>query len=361
MIGRAPRKSGYDTVSTGSAGCVEDLLSEADGSNGQLVYVGNGRGSFAKMDHVQFVGQGRGDFNMVQEVGCCRRYFWCWVCILCGLIALVLATMIWTVELKTAQSPAADETRYSCYNMAGDLPPPNAQMIQTWSIPHKIWCCDNVGVGCETSSTTSVQTTWIRIPVPKFDPGFLAPHSAGGPPVVPFAMQFHCHTGIPSGWSPEQRQFCCETTQIGCEQPVAAEPDCVVKAGNDVAVWPVTKRAWCCEHHNVACVQESAADGNDCNAGDPSTWAEAKMTFCCTALGLGCTTALPQQSEVYDCTEGYANWKSWPSGKQAWCCQHHGRACDLEQTPLYDCTNEKVPWTTEQKEWCCTHHGKGCA
>ena len=28
-------------------------------------------------------------------------------------------------------------------------------MIQTWSVPHRIWCCDNVGVGCETSTSCS--------------------------------------------------------------------------------------------------------------------------------------------------------------------------------------------------------------
>ena len=32
------------------------------------------------------------------------------------------------------------------------LPPPGAKIIELWSNPHKIWCCENMGVACATSS-----------------------------------------------------------------------------------------------------------------------------------------------------------------------------------------------------------------
>jgi hypothetical protein len=41
---------------------------------------------------------------------------------------------------------------YNCYTAAGSLPPPGAKIIELWSNPHKIWCCENMGVACATSS-----------------------------------------------------------------------------------------------------------------------------------------------------------------------------------------------------------------
>ncbi|CAE7588473.1 unnamed protein product [Symbiodinium natans] len=305
--------SPYDPVPNDSL-CSEDFLLNPDSSPGKLKYVGNGRGAFAKVDDVKFVGEGRGDYDVVQEASWWRRCL-CWITCACLLIALLIAAIIVS---RSYQHALADVVpRYSCYTSDGSLPPPNAHMIQTWSVPHRIWCCDNVGVGCEPATsvtTTLMPTTWIMVPVPDFNPGFLAPHGPGGPPVVPFAMQFHCHVGIPASWSPEQLAFCCERTQIGCPTPAPAtvppEPDCVVSAGNNPVAWPPSKREWCCVQHQTGCVQEAQ-----------------------TVL----PTALPVAAELYDCTEGYANWPEWPSDKQSWCCEHHSRACPSAAEQAYDC------------------------
>ena len=79
-----------------------------------------------------------------------------------------------------------------------------------------------------------------------------------------------------------------------------------------------------------------------------------KRAYCCTASGLGCTTQMPLEGQMFDCTqgvqqgfrwlqashrirsdsvlycrrqpllhflsEGYANWPEWPANKQSWCC-----------------------------------------
>jgi len=315
---------------------------------------------------VKFVGEGRGDYDVVQESSWWRRCL-CWTCCVCLLISLLLAAI--TASRQFYQHAMdAGMPRYSCYNSDGNLPPPNARMIQTWSVPHRIWCCDNVGVGCETSTsltTTPVPTTWIMVPVPDFHEGFLAPHAQaaqGGPPVVPFAMQFHCHVGIPDTWSSTQKAFCCERVQIGCPTPqpppVPPEPDCVVSSGNNPLTWPPVKQAWCCEHHQTGCIKDS---GFHCDEGDASAWAQDKRAYCCTAAGLGCTTQMPLEGQMFDCTEGYANWPEWPVNKQSWCCEHHSRACPSEDKQQYDCSTSESSWISEQREWCCLHHGKACA
>eukprot|EP00435_Cladocopium_sp_Y103_P066571 s473_g28.t2 len=131
----------------------------------------------------------------------------------------------------------ADATaRYNCYTSAGSLPPPGAKIIDLWSNPHKIWCCENMGVACATSSTTQMPTTWIMVPVPDFKEGVKGvPAIAGADGMVPFAATFHCHVGIPTGWSQEQQDFCCKHVNIGCKMAVPPEPNCELLQGLDDA------------------------------------------------------------------------------------------------------------------------------
>ncbi|CAE7702927.1 unnamed protein product [Symbiodinium pilosum] len=340
--------------------CSEDFLLGADTSPGRIQYVGSGRGAFAKVDDVKYVGEGRGDFDVVKEPsGRCLTLL-CWFCCGGSLIAVFIAAVITSRNLQHLRDEPV--TRYSCYTSDGSIPPPDAQMLQSWSVPHRIWCCDNVGVGCQPSTsltTTPVPTTWIMVPVPDFHAGFMAPTAPGGPPATPFAMTFHCHVGVPSLWSKTQQDFCCERVKIGCQETatIPPEPDCVVSAANDPSAWPASKRLWCCQNHETGCVQDGSFT---CNEGDESTWAEEQKAYCCTTAGLGCTTALPMDGEMYDCTEGYANWPEWPADKQSWCCTHHSRACAASDATQYDCSTLETSWDTVQKEWCCTHHGKGC-
>eukprot|EP00435_Cladocopium_sp_Y103_P066016 s473_g28.t1 len=227
----------------------------------------------------------------------------------------------------------ADATaRYNCYTSAGSLPPPGAKIIDLWSNPHKIWCCENMGVACATSSTTQMPTTWIMVPVPDFKEGVKGvPAIAGADGMVPFAATFHCHVGIPTGWSQEQQDFCCKHVNIGCKMAVPPEPNCELSATNDPMHWLPSKREWCCAKHQTGCLQVPAVLGMAGAAaceGDPVAWDEAQKTYCCTTTGLGCTTAPPASSELYDCTIGFATWQDdWSTSHQEWCCTHHGRAC----------------------------------
>jgi len=310
--------------------CSEDAL--LDDGRGQIYqkYVGPGKGAYTRVDDYVHVGQGRGDYDW--ERVRMPWYRWClWASCGCFLLSLITAAIVFAVEHH--QQVGADEgARYNCYTAAGSLPPPGAKIIELWSNPHKIWCCENMGVACATSSTTQMPTTWIMVPVPDFKEGLKGvPAIAGAPDgVVPFAVTFHCHVGMPSGWSQEQQDFCCKHVSIGCKMEVPPEPNCELSATNDPMHWLPSKREWCCAKHQTGCLQVPSvgtAAGAACE-GDPMAWDEAQKTYCCTSTGLGCTTAPPASSELYDCTIGFATWQDdWSRSHQDWCCTHHGRGC----------------------------------
>lgn len=237
-----------------------------------------------------------------------------------------------------------------------------------------------MGVACATTthlSTTHMPTTWIMVPVPDFHEAAGAaagmPAAAGANPWMQWAkpwtdamkktMTFHCHVGIPTMWLQEQRDYCCEHTKIGCEQPpaeVPEEPDCAISSSNNPADWAPSKRSWCCAKKQLGCEGDSGA-GFSCT-GDATTWQQEQKTWCCVTAGMGCTTAPPAANELYDCTAGFANWQdAWPEEQQQWCCTNHGRACNtFEKAMAIDCDSAMANLAEDTKQWCCEHHGKLC-
>ncbi|CAJ1360437.1 unnamed protein product [Effrenium voratum] len=130
-----------------------------------------------------------------------------------------------------------------------------------------------------------------------------------------------------------------------------------ISSGNNPQFWIATKRAWCCSNKQIGCEELSPFQ---CE-GNMAAWAEDDQKgFCCATKGLGCTTALPEASELYDCTTGVTDWEAWPTAQQDWCCQHHGRACAVAQAAQYTCDDAETSWGAEQRQWCCTHHGRAC-
>merc|ERR1712088_1181601 len=162
----------------------------------------------------------------------------------------------------------------------------------------------------------------------------------------------------------------------------------------------------------------------DCESGFTqweTTWSPAQQEFCCSTMGRGCTTALPETTRAadkkawccrnhhrgcpptapppqpivmpapqpivmpapqpvapadpYNCAEGFANWQAgWSVPKKEWCCRVHGKGCPGQQaggcapagttSAPYDCNagfaNWMVGWSVAKKDWCCQNAGKGC-
>merc|ERR1712032_709799 len=137
----------------------------------------------------------------------------------------------------------------------------------------------------------------------------------------------------------------------------------------------------------------------DCEAGFAQweiTWSPAQQEFCCSTMGRGCTTALPETTpsvpptapppqpiimpapqpvappaDPYNCADGFANWQAgWSVAKKEWCCRVHGKGCPnqgggcVTSSKPYDCNagfaNWMAGWSVAKKAWCCSNEGKGC-
>ncbi|CAJ1435507.1 unnamed protein product [Effrenium voratum] len=236
---------GYATVKSEWSECCED----PDAEQGRWQYVGKGRGAFAKVDDIQFVGAGLGEYDVAGPKK--SRWLYWFACLGCFLLLLALGLV--AIFSHQSRAPGHSEMRYDCYLSGGILPQPGAQLLETWSTPHRIWCCDNLGVACAESTTSSpMPTTWIMVPVPKFEDAMMAPGLvppiAGAPATAPFVATFHCHVGMPDGWPPAQKEFCCQHVNIGCEAPpappVPPEPDCA--AGLDLGMASLRSLALAC-------------------------------------------------------------------------------------------------------------------
>jgi len=159
----------------------------------------------------------------------------------------------------------------------------------------------------------------------------------------------------------------------------------------------------------------------DCESGFAqweTTWSPAQQEFCCSTMGRGCTTALPETTptipptpfptppptppptqpptppptqpptrppapsgptDPFNCAVDPEN--TWAADKKEWCCRIHHRGCPPTAPPPqpifmpapqpvapaadpYNCAdgfaNWQAGWSVPKKEWCCRVHGKGC-
>lgn len=68
------------------------------------------------------------------------------------------------------------------------------------------------------------------------------------------------------------------------------------------------------------------ADYTDCYVCLRKTWSSQKLAWCCEHAGKGCETTTT--SVVYNCLEGFDNWRlGWSSAKKEFCCAKHGKGC----------------------------------
>merc|ERR1712183_1216741 len=164
----------------------------------------------------------------------------------------------------------------------------------------------------------------------------------------------------------------------------------------------------------------------DCESGFAqweTTWSPAQQEFCCSTMGRGCTTALPETTptvpptpfptpfptppptppvtqpatrpptrppapsgpvDPFNCAVDPEN--TWAADKKEWCCRIHHRGCPqpafvapppqpvmpMPVQPVmparpadpYNCadgfSNWQAGWSVAKKAWCCSNRGKGC-
>jgi len=104
-------------------------------------------------------------------------------------------------------------------------------------------------------------------------------------------------------------------------------------------------------------------------------WSPARQQFCCSTMGRGCSTPVPQPApgptgpvDPFNCADGALNWQAgWSTQKKQWCCQQHGKGCGHDEEVAaaeYDCNaafaNWVKGWSEGKKTWCCSYGYKSC-
>merc|ERR1719330_1918958 len=78
---------------------------------------------------------------------------------------------------------------------------------------------------------------------------------------------------------------------------------------------------------------ESTKPTHNCTpafSGQDKFWGYDKARWCCRVVGVACPTTSPTTSLPFDCNQEYFNWREkWSAGKQAWCCDHFEKGCEI--------------------------------
>lgn len=263
-----------------------------------------------------------------------------------------------------------------------------AAPVESWPRSKKVWCCENVGLGCPTSTTprhvpavvipattSPGMTLPTRRPAAAI-PAVLVSGSTDAPPTSAEIVATTTGSTDASSTSATTAGVPLHTTLSSSRAPPLPF-DCAEGA---TQTWPHEKRSWCCEKTGFGCktATTTTTPPFDCDSRWVNGWSEGKRDYCCENANVGCTTTttLP-----YDCKADYTKWDTkWSNEKQGWCCYHYGRGCPttaVERPTLehgaaepttttlpYDCdagySNWEDAWTGAKKVWCCTNDDRGC-
>ncbi|OLQ03622.1 hypothetical protein AK812_SmicGene13411 [Symbiodinium microadriaticum] len=333
-------------------------------------WVGDGRGSYEKVENFAYVGENAGSFERRLDVtysrwkarGCVLGLL---CCLLLGLALFLVLGHFFHRQYHDEPEPHQDDV----WDCTKDFF--NWQTL--WTVPHQEWCCVHYGRGCPT--TTPATTSPAFDCDAAFNNWRVAWSSQkkawcchklgrGCPPHI--TTPYNCHTGDVEVWTVGKRLWCCQNYEVSCPDYHPSLPyDCHAGLENWVAGWSVGKKGWCCAHYKLGCAPvthpPTVVHGQyDCHAGYSNWrlgWSAHKKLWCCHRFHRGCSDA------PYDCDAGYSNWQSgWSTSKKAWCCHHTHRGC-IVSLP-YDCdagySNWKLGWSASKKSWCCAHSHRGC-
>lgn len=204
-------------------GGVEMLCVEPAGaavSEGNLAFVGQGRGNYEMVTNVQYVGPG-GSYASKKTGGTSYCFLLCsflaFILLLAGLVLLV-----WLLLHRGSQSAFEEDVR--TISEAFDCEAGLLRWQSGWSIQKKTWCCNHKNRGCAITST--------------------------GEP-------YECQAGLSNwkaGWSRGKKLWCCTMKNLGCPELKTSEPfDCNAGFINWQNGWAPAKKSWCCAHYNKGC------------------------------------------------------------------------------------------------------------
>jgi len=266
---------------------------EAGPSRTHWKFVGEGQGAYEKLPQYNFVGKGNGTYQQAsvreqiptscppEMTGYAQKV----VPFAIGL-GVVLVIFFGGSLLATHSQASSEAVTSSSSNsvvnsgsgiVAGAGLDCQGESDATWSAEQRQRCCEELGVGCETTTEP-----------------------------------FDCMAGYhiwEQAWSAGHKAWCCDHYRRGCEVTTTAVPfNCEEGYPEHVdSGWSKTKKAWCCEHEHVAC---------------PEDLALSHMEVAATAASPTTTT------EFHDCQQDFASWSvSWSRHKKAWCCEHQNAGC----------------------------------
>lgn len=207
-------------------GGVEALCLEPSGasvSEGNLTFVGPGRGTYEMVQTAQYVGPGGSyDREKVVAYSSWRCRLWC-ILLFALLILLGVGLLVWQLLPQPQQSRDQDVGNVSSELFDCDAGYWNWQ--RGWSEAKQKWCCYHKNRGC--SSTTS--------------------------------LPFDCEAGYSNwqaGWAPAKKSWCCGHYNRGCV--ASALYDCNAGFSNWQSGWAARKKAWCCSHKSRGCAQKKS-------------------------------------------------------------------------------------------------------
>jgi len=155
--------------------------------------------------------------------------------------------------------------------------------------------------------------------------------------------------GLPSAWTQDQRDWCCEASGLGCPTTMTTTTlpfDCKADFYDWRNLWSPGKKAWCCDHFGLGCPETTTSVPYACTAGKKNwenEWSIAKKAWCCEHQYVGCPTDVrtttgattmrqstdaSETSKTYDCDTDLDNWsQAWSPHQRAWCCEFQKRGC----------------------------------
>jgi len=281
----------------------------------------------------------------------------------------------------------------ACHEDSYDCTAGWASYEDNWAPPKRTWCCIHKHLGCTDGEdlmpmmTTNGQSSSHQLGAPlatagvgpgvkvgKFRPSPVPhpqpttpPQHMAQPPDTTLSSQevpqliktsiaqqtippfYNCYSAS-SGWTFNQREWCCSKLHRGCETTShPARFDCAIGE----SMWPAAQREWCCRELNRGCAPTTTQAFSE--AGHASTIAAAPVTQTITPKLLNPKSPVSNIASGDSCHK-VVNWDDYPDMRRTLCCTKHGIGCGA-----FSCKGVSYAgWSSEKRKYCCVNRGVGC-
>mmetsp|Transcript_62411 Transcript_62411/g.145251 ORF Transcript_62411/g.145251 Transcript_62411/m.145251 type:complete len:939 (+) Transcript_62411:39-2855(+) len=264
-----------------------------------------------------------------------------------------------------------------------------------WSGAKKAYCCQNSGLGCEATTTTSCSVD-CSVGLNNWQAGWstwkkewCCKHERLGCPDA----AYQCDVGVAHTWPTNKQEWCCKNKGIGCATTTttSCHVDCQAGLNNWEAGWATYKKEWCCKHEKLGCPRTSTTTTTATTVTTTRTTTTVTATTTAstttsittvttttrtsatttTRTTVTTETTITETTLPYDCKrleDGV-----WTVAKREWCCENEQRGCvtstaTTSTTLPYDCFADYTScyhclerrWPYAKRSWCCEHVGRGC-